>query len=568
MKARTRVWTWLTFITLVSLPTGYRAQGTVQVGYERHVLPSYVEPNTPGAPGVRVDPALAAAITDPAAFDSDGSLNLNKASYVRFFDQNRTAPPEAILVLIPSVVAGAKSFHIIATEVVRLSGGRFEVWAIDRRSNLLEDLLPMIAAENAHTVEASLAALNAYVNHPAGPGGLIAANPSSVSSFMAEWGLDVHLRDVKTVVDQARTITPSVFLGGHSLGAILTQMFAGYNFGGVAGFELVKGIIILDGTAAPGAPGADPISDNVYLNGGSGPAGTVVGLNQLRMPTAPEHAPFVTDPFNPLLFQLVEIGAQLALIDPNGPSVLRQVVPDVVPVPATNAAALGINIDDEFQEEIFARFSIGFLSVPTGRTVADVATQRPDPTAGGNPNGLWTPKDLSPALQMWDPRKDLGSLGSMFPSKPEPSDFVTVARTFLLGAGNQTAALGDTNLIEWYFPNRLVTDISKVIDLGRTPLSPQVISAMTARGGNPITLTENRRVNVPLLAIRANEGGFVPTTLAFLLYRGSTSIPQNRITVRTMENYAHADILTSLEKRSSQGKNVPEFIFDFLQANR
>jgi len=565
MKAKMTVLTLIVLITLLSLPAGYPAQGTVQVGHERHVLPSYVEPNTPGAPGVTVDPALAAAITDPAAFDADGSLNLNKAIYTRFFDRNRTAPPEAILVHIPGVVAGSNSFRIVASEIVRLSGGRFEVWAMDRRSNLLEDLGPMMAAENENTRGASLAALNAYLNNPAGPGGYIAANPFSVSSSMAEWGVDVHLRDVRTVVDQAHTVTPNVFLGGHSIGAILTQMFAAYNFGGVVGFQLVKGIIILDGTADPSGLGAPAASDEIYLNGGDTALGTVVGLRHLRMPTAPSHAPYLIDPFNPVLFQLVEIGSQLALIDPDGPSVLRQVVPSLVPVPATNAAALAINLDDEFQEQIFARFSIGFLRVPAGGSATDVATRMDDPSAA-NPNGLWRPRDLGATLQQWAPLKDLGSLG--FPSRPEPSDFQTVARSFLVGAGNQTAAIGDTNSLEWYFPNRLVLDISKVIDLGRAPLSAQVIAEQMARGGNRITLTENSRVNVPLLAIRTAEGGLVPTNLAFLLYRQSTSIPSNRLTVRTMDNYAHVDVLTSLEKRSSQGKNVPEFIFDFIQANR
>lgn len=548
---------------LASVPPRHPAQA-VRVSRERHVIPGAVEPNTPGAPGVEVDPALAAAITDPAAFDQDGSLNLNKAIYVRFFDGERTSPPEAILVMIPGVVAGANSFKIVATEIVRLSGGRFEVWAIDRRSNLLENLDPMVRAENAMTREATSAVLEAYVNDPAGRGGFLFAHPFSVSSFMSEWGLDVHLRDVRAVVDRARTITENVFLGGHSLGAILTQMFAAYDFGDVAGFELVKGIIILDGTADPSGLGAVPISDDVYLNGGEGPLGPLAGLNELRHPMEPDDAPFVIEPFNPLLFELVEIGAQIALIDPDGPSILRPVIPERVPVPATNAAALGINLDDEFQEQIFARFSIGFLSVPPGGRAEDVAMRQDDP-AGANPNGLWFPRDLSPALQQWAPLNDIGPLGLR--SGPEPSAFETVARAFLLGEGNQTAAVSDTNFIEWYMPSRLVLDISKMIDLGRTPLSPEIIAAQTARGGNPITLTENSRVNVPLLAIRANEGGFVPSNAAFLLYSRSTSIPFSKVTVNTMQNYAHVDLLTSLERRSVRpaNKNVPELIVDFVE---
>jgi pimeloyl-ACP methyl ester carboxylesterase len=383
---------------------------------------------------------------------------------------------------------------------------------------------------------------------------------------MAEWGLDGQLRDFRAVVDQARATTPNVFLGGHSLGAALAQMFAAYDFGDTAGFQLIKGLIILDATADPTGLGIPAISDEVYFNGGEGPLGPVVGLNQLRNPTAPEHTPFlVQSPFSPTWFQLLEIGAQLALVDPTGPSVLREAMPALVPVPATNAAAFALNVDDEFQNLVSARFSIGFLSIPPGGSATGVATRMDDP-AKTNPNGLWAPKDLSPALQQWAPLKDLSSLGREFKSGPETSDFDTVAQAFLLGAGNQTAALGDTNLVEWYPPNRLLTDMVKVADLGRRPLSAPVIAAQTARGGNPLTLTENRRVNVPLLAVRNSEGGIVPNNLAFQLYVRSTSI--RKVTIAVMENYTHVDVLTSLEKRSSPGgKNLPELIVDFLEEN-
>jgi pimeloyl-ACP methyl ester carboxylesterase len=571
MKAKMTVLTLVVLTMLLGIPTTDRAQGTVQVGRERHVIPSYVEPNTPGAPGVTADPALVAAITDPAAFDADGTLNLNKAIYVRTFDRNRTEPPAAIIVLVPGTVAGANSYKIAASEIVQLSGGRFEVWAIDRRTNLLEDIMGLIPAENARTQEAVLDAINYYLNNPAGRGGYIAANPFSVSSFLSGWGLDVNLRDFKAIVDQARTVTPNIFLGGHSLGAIMAQMFAGYNFDGTAGFELIKGLVIMDLTAAPGAPGAEPISDETYLNGGTSPLGPVPGLNQLRNPSQPGHEPFLVSPFSPSLFQLAEIGALLALIDPDGPSVLRQFAPEFVPVPATNAVALAVNIDDEFQANPTFRFSIGVPAVPPGMTLEAVATRISDPAAA-NPNGIYTLKDLSPELQRWNPTQDLTGLipsSVRTPSTVDPSDFNTVMRAFLLGGGDGTAAPGDTNFIEWYFSIRMVLDIFKVFDLGRTPLSPTVIAAQTARGGNPITLTENRRVNVPVLAIRAVEGAlqspppFSPN-LAFVFYRQSTSIPGNALIIREMRNYAHVDILTSLERRSTQGKNVPEFIVEFV----
>jgi pimeloyl-ACP methyl ester carboxylesterase len=552
-----------TLIVLLGLPYHRLAQGTVQIERERHVIAGYMEPNTPGTPGVAVDPALAAAITDPAAFDANGSLDLNKAIYYRYFDRNRSGPPDAIVIMIPGLLAGANSSSLVASEIVRLSGGQFEVWAVDRRANLLEDLNPMISAQREMTKEASMAALDAHVNNPAGRGGYIVAHPFSVSSFMSEWGLDVQLRDLRVVVDEARRVTGQVFLGGHSLGAVLAQMFAAYDFGDTAGFQLIKGIILLDLTADPAGLAFTPISDEVYMSGGEGPLGEVAGLNQLRNPTAPEQSPFATYPMSPFFSQLVQIGAQLALVDPDGPSPLGEFLSDYVRVPATNAAAMGIAFDDEFQELGSGRWSIGFLRVPPGGTADDVATWRKDPE-GINPNGLWTPKNLAPNLQGWASSHDLSPLG--LKSGVECSDLNTLMRMFLLGNGDEAVAPGDANFWEWFFPNRMNTDIVKLVDLGRKPLSPEIIAAQKDRGGNPMTMTANSRVNVPLLAVRNSESNLVPLSLAFQLYRRSTSIPANKITVATMENYAHGDMLTSLEKRSDPGnKNIPELIVDFVK---
>src|SRR5689334_12575219 len=265
---------------LLCSPTRISAQQTVVIGHKRVVIPGYVEPNTPGAPGVTVDPKVAAAITDPAARNSDGTLNLNKAIYVRFFDQNRHTAPKAIVVLVPEKSSGAGSLRLIAKEIVRQSGGGYEAWVIDHQSNLLEDIGPMVTAENANTVAASFNALRAYQSDPAGRGGFLANNPSLLSGPLSEWGLDVFVRDIRAVVDEARKVS-SVYLGGHAQGSNIVQAFAGYDFGDTSGYKLINGLILVDGTADPVT--ATPISDDVYLNGGDG----VSGLTQLRSASVP-----------------------------------------------------------------------------------------------------------------------------------------------------------------------------------------------------------------------------------------------------------------------------------------
>lgn len=558
-------------LNLWMTPTSRARETAVTVGRERHVIPGYIEPNTPGAPGVTVDPALEAAITDPAA-KPNGKLNLNQAIYVRFFDRTRTDPPTTIIIMVPSAVAGVNTLNVLAPDLVTRSGGAFEVWAVDRRSNLLENLEALRIAESNPTVDSVNRAIDAYYNDPAGRGGYIHAHPFSLNSFMAEWGLDVHLRDLKVIVETARAlrtssgVRPRIILGGGTFGAFLVEQFAAYNFEGTAGFTLIDAMLLLDGTIAPGISPFNPTPDNQYLGGGPGPLGPAPGLNNLRSPVnAPLDDGFtVTSTFNPLNFALAEAAAQLALIDPNGSSPLSQLVPNLVPVPATNAASLAINLDDEFQPATFARFSIGFLKVPPGGQVTTVASKvSPDPTVpqpNGNPNGAWTPKNLGATLQQWDPATSLVPIGL---KGIEPTDFNTLMRALLQGNGDRMAQPGEANFLEWYFPQRLVIDIFKAI-LDTSSLSTPIKNAMTARGGKVLAVTENKRVNVPTLGMRAEEGFLqspipgISGVIAFSVYRGGTNISANNFVIVNVPGYCAGDLLTTTDGTTSKA------ILDFL----
>lgn len=544
---------------------GTKGQGSV--GRERVVIRGQDEPNTP--PNAPVSEALRAVITDPAAF-RDGVLDLNQAIYVRLFDRQRTAPPRVIAIMIPDIISGANAFNVLGSQLVQRSGGEMEVWAMERRANLLEDALGMLMAENARTSEAALAALDFYMNDPHGQGGYIANQPTQVHPFMAEWGLDVHLRDLRAVVNQARQaagmVRPRVYLCGHGFfGASLAALFAAYNFDGTAGYTLIDGLILLDGAPAPNAPPPAPRvpSDDDYLNNGV-MLGTlpVPGLNQLRDPQSANDAPFLRgDVFGPFSFQLVEILAQLALFAPDAASPLPgDLAP---PVPSTNAATLAINIDDEFAEQAQTRFSLGFLRVLPGRTVNDVAIGRPDPERA-NPNGLFTPRNLGtdasgqPILQRWDRLTDLSSLGLR---GREVSDINTVAQGFLYGQGDGRTSLGEANFVEWFFPVRLILDIVLTSNLDTSRLSPRLVRALTARGGNPLTVTENRRVNLPILGLRADQGILVvppplPGRLAFQPYQ--VSVPAARFRVAEVSPYTHNDVLSSADPA------VPDLIIGFI----
>lgn len=582
-------------------------QEGITVSQERIVLEGYDEPNTP--PNVAISPALAQAITDPVARAPDGTITLNKAIFVRFFAIERPTPPRTIVILLPDLLAGANSLAILASEIVRSSGGEIECWAIDRRSNLLEDATAMIAAESQATREASLTALAAYTDHPAGRGGYLANAPFEASRFMAEWGLDVHLRDARTIVAEARSrvgLSGKIFLGGGFLGAAMAQAFAAYNFDGIAGFRLIDGLILLDFSLAPSATGAlirvDPIPDEIYLNGGTVPdspnlilrSQVVTGVNRLRHPqrrfnindtTVAGDEPFLVGaqkqpspifgasrllPIDPYALQLIEIAAQLSLWDPEGETMVG---PPYVPVRATNEAAFALSVDDEFQQVNPARSSIGFLRIPTGRTLSDIAVRQsdPGPPAGANPNGLFAPRDLGSMPQRWTRLKDLSTIGLQ---GTEPSDLETVARSFLYGSGRTTLADRQPNYLEWYMPTRLLLDtfgIAPTLDASR--FSPAVRAALVANGSPGLALTENHQVNIPVLAIRAGQGliqgqFFFTAEQIFTslldTYRQSTSISADRIKIKATQfpTFAHGDLYTSTAK-GTEGKSVADYIVDF-----
>jgi len=248
----------------------------------------------------------------------------------------------------------------------------------------------------------------------------------------------------------------------------------------------------------------------------------------------------------------------------------------LIAAPMTNAAALGVILDDEFQPQPLARFSIGFLHIPPDNPLASIATRSRDPSSV-NPNGLYAPKDLGEKRQQWAAVPDLRRLDSTFLHGPEPSDFSRVARLLLTGSGRGSSdeALArelfpdapEANFLEWYFPRRLLLDLLRFSDLDATRLSPAIIAALTARGGRVPTLTENRRMNLPVLAIQARQGLFPPLagSLPFTRYKNSTRTPQ--FTYSLLPNSAHGDLLTGTDQ-DARGQTAADLIVSFAVGNR
>src|SRR5829696_3202935 len=145
-----------------------------------------------------------------------------------------------VLVLMPGTQGGAGDFTLIARDLVKRARG-LQVWAIDRRTQTLEDTATFAAAENGQIPLQQ--AFDYYLNLQ----GFRIRGPDE-DPYAREWGMAVALNDARAVVRRARAHgRRQVILGGHSLGASLTVAYAAWDFNGRPGYKDLKGLVLIDG---------------------------------------------------------------------------------------------------------------------------------------------------------------------------------------------------------------------------------------------------------------------------------------------------------------------------------
>jgi hypothetical protein len=248
----------------------------------------------------------------------------NKAIYLRFFS-GETTKPRAIVVLMPGIFGGATNFDRMARTIIS-QDKTLEVWAIDRRSNLLEDHHKLLESWNTKD---PLIAWRSMVRDAGKPGGFKARSAQELA-FMGFWGLETHLGDLRNIILEARAKAPKVLLGGHSLGSVLVTIYAGWDFNGQAGSSSIDGLILLDGAA--GNTLAADISQADYENGFDSGFAKTAGSKALESAQALPY--FDALGINPTGLAKFSSAALLASHDPNGDS-----PGGFVPYPASNLAA-------------------------------------------------------------------------------------------------------------------------------------------------------------------------------------------------------------------------------------
>ena len=236
-----------------------------------------------------------------------------------------------ILVLNPGTSASAAYFAPLAKDIVRKARG-WQVWAVERRENLLEDHSALNRVKTGHMTARQ--AFDYYLgwltdssitNH-------FQFIPDADVAFARRWGMRVEIEDLHRVVKSAQRVGEHVVVGGHSLGGSMTSAYATWDFGGRPGARGLSGLVFIDGGSSPTPISRDAAEKALSdFAAASSPWLTFGGIP----------APY-TGLFN-------STGALGVLFDPDSPSV-GQAWPLLpanlkAPVPVTNAGQYGYALD-------------------------------------------------------------------------------------------------------------------------------------------------------------------------------------------------------------------------------
>ncbi|MGH0037552.1 MAG: hypothetical protein ACQGVK_21190 [Myxococcota bacterium] len=574
---------WIVWVVAAAALTGLgvsRCNSQLELVQEQLQIPGAVEAHTPGS-GLPEE----MAVSDPIRQILGDDVDLNHVDYVRTAVVGADEP-DIVMILIPGFLGGAGTFDPVARDLVRKLGGKLEVWAVNRRSQQLEDRRGALHARSG--AEAGLAATDPaaveqavqegvrfyfpgsdtdFDGVPDAPFPLPDAIPGDGDSdfqmlaqddlrFAAHWGVDTYVRDWRELVLAARALVGDdglVLFGGHSMGTTWTGVFAAYDFdagpGVEAGFELVDGLILWEG-GGTGPPSANAPDLATYE--------ATVAL--LETPGGPDV--FLQDLFG--FVDAVEIGAAGELNGvagrflPDAPSVMQQTplfggipVNILLQAPMTNRSLPGFFLDDDFSTNAAFSASMGFsdngsnvfnpigflvpgsfyLALAEGTT--RVWKNFDDPDLPSCPPELPPPfpssTDLGEsgcAIIDNGPRPGPGEPPAQWGLEREVTDIDVLIRT-LYETGNAS---------EWYFVS------------GRPSLDLSFGRDSSALGAPELlNVTQHANVDVPILAI-GGSNGLAPTEQSFAGYLDSTSSSDTSVVI--LEGYSHLDPLSASDNEA------------------
>ncbi|WP_367318920.1 hypothetical protein [Streptomyces sp. HUAS ZL42] len=540
--------TWRSVALAVLLTTGALTAAAPQAPRESARTETAVASSSPVA-GVS-ESVVRVKVPLPASF-GDRPAACDWLSYLRY---RATDGPEAsadadrILVAQPGILEGAGAFDSVARNTVARAaeqGRHIEFWALDRRSNCLEDRTG-IASGDQHT------AVDYYYRGKQVEGRTF---PGFVGNdrlgWMARLGIGQTVRDQYDLLaaelpDQGLR-KRKVLCGGHSLGGVITGYFAAADFDGDratttdAGHNQCAGYFALDTTVSTslgdlsGSIPDDTDLPDVGLGYGVVQAGLDSGVLSRSL-----SAPVLLDPETMTLLAIAGLGA---VRDPDGEADLPGYLPSNTNIEATNrflfskdtatfltgspavkdfrltnAAVLGALLDDNSVPLAFLQSSVGFFD---GGPIAD----KNFPAANGSAQqpGLFgveykaIPDRPHGPLYTWRNYDRVGDPDDPGHRSADGTPF-TAAGKEVTDVQELARSLAEQPLdfTEQYFPTKLVTDL----ELAGSPQVKQLVV-------HPEGLTAN-----PTLTVLAGDGllaGRIPADLHPVVADG----------------YQHLDVLTA-----------------------
>jgi hypothetical protein len=155
-----------------------------------------------------------------------------------------------VLILNPGTSASAAYFVPLAKDVVTRTKG-WQVWAVERRENLLEDHSMFNKAKAGTATPQQV--FDYYLGHLTDPSisPAFQSIPTDDVAFARNWGMRVEVEDIRRVVKQAKKLGGRVAMGGHSLGGSITTAYATWDFHGKSGASDLWGLVYIDGGSSP-----------------------------------------------------------------------------------------------------------------------------------------------------------------------------------------------------------------------------------------------------------------------------------------------------------------------------
>ncbi|SNR23271.1 hypothetical protein [Actinomadura mexicana] len=423
-------------------------------------------------------------------------------SYLRFRHKDgpaSSAAADRILVAQPGILEGAGAFDSVARNTVSAaarSGKHIEFWALDRRSNCLEDGTGIQAGLRAKDTRL---AVDYYYRQKEVDGRKFAGYQTNDQvAWLQNVGLEQTVRDqydlmVRELPDQA-VRKRKMMCGGHSLGGVLTAFFATWDFdgdhstAGDAGYNQCSGYFALDTRISTRLPSGGEFPEDWVPLLRFGAGAVQAGLETGVVPRALS-APAV---INTETMNLLAIAGLAARLDPGGLSDLATYVPPssntdttyrilfskdyptflkgspaVKDFRFTNAAALGGLLDDNSQPLAFMQASLGFWD---GGKIVDKEFPAPNDLEaiglGGLSRLLGTEKKAMPdepngPLYTWRNFDRVGAPDDPVHRSKDGTPF-TSAGEEVTDIAELARSLSEHPLdfTEHYFPTKMVTDIA------------------------------------------------------------------------------------------------------------